>query len=91
VRAWVGLKNGEISQVTADVQLSQVTTRLGPDLPELDLAELKGRVGWKLLDGGYEVSTTRLSLSTHERVLQPTDFLLRYNRGSEKRPRPRVS
>ncbi|HEV7820584.1 MAG TPA: DUF3971 domain-containing protein, partial [Burkholderiales bacterium] len=86
LRAWVGLKNGEISQVTADVQLSQVTTRLGPDLPELDLAELKGRVGWKLLDSGYEVSTSRLSLSTHERVLQPTDFLLRYNRGSEKRP-----
>ena len=58
VRAWVGLKNGELAQITADVQLSQVTTRLGEDLPELDLAELKGRVGWKLLEDGFEVSTT---------------------------------
>lgn len=85
VRAWLGLKDGELAQITADVQLSQVTTRLGDDLPDLDLAELKGRVGWKLLDDGYEVSTTRLSLSTHESALQPTDFLLRYHRGGGKR------
>ena len=85
VRAWVGLKDGEVAQITADVQLSQVTTRLGAELPDLDLAELKGRVGWKLLEDGYEVSTTRLSLSTHEHNLQPTDFLLRYHRASGKR------
>ena len=86
VRAWIGLKNGELAQITADVQLSQVTTRLGADLPDLDLAELKGRVGWKLADDGYEVSTTRLSLATREHTLQPTDFLLRYHRASGKRP-----
>ena len=85
VRAWVTLKNGELAQITADVQLSQVTTRLAADLPELDLAELKGRVGWKLLDDGFEVSTTRLSLSSHDNNLQPTDLKLAYHRAG-KRP-----
>ncbi|MEO7726189.1 MAG: YhdP family protein [Burkholderiales bacterium] len=86
VRAWAGLKNGTLAEITADVQLSQVTTRLGTDLPELDLAELKGRVGWKALDDGFEVATTRLGMSTHNYTLQPTDFLLRYHRGTAARP-----
>ncbi len=86
VRAWLTLKNGELAQIIADVQFSQVTTRLGPDLPELDLSELKGRVSWKSLDDGYEVSTTRLSLSTQQNTLQPTDLMLRYHRASGKRP-----
>ena len=86
VRAWLGLKNGELADLTADVQLSQVKTRLGKDVPELGIDALKGRVGWKLLDDGFEVSTTQLGLSTHELTLQPTDFLLRYHRASNARP-----
>ena len=85
VRAWLGLKNGELASITADVQLSQVKTRLGKDLPELDLDALKGRVGWKLLDDGYEVTTAKLGMSTHGYTLQPTDFLLRYHLGSAAR------
>ncbi len=86
VRAWAGLKNGALAEITADVQLAQVTTQLGADVPELDLAELKGRVGWKSLDDGFEVSTTHLGMSTHNYTLQPTDFLLRYHRGTATRP-----
>jgi uncharacterized protein (TIGR02099 family) len=86
VRAWLGLKNGELADIIADVQLSQVKTRLGADLPELDLAQLKGRVGWKMLDDGFEVSTSKLGMSTHAYTLQPTDFLLRYHRGAGARP-----
>lgn len=85
VRAWATLKNGELAQIVADVQLAQVTTRLGADLPDLDLAELKGRVAWKLLVDGFEVSTTRLSMSTHDSKLQPTDLRLVYHRAG-KRP-----
>ena len=86
VRAWLGLKNGELAEITADVQLSQVKTRLGKDLPEFDLDALKGRVGWKLLDDGYEVSTAKLDMSTRAHKLQPTDLLLRYHHGSAARP-----
>lgn len=86
VRTWVGLKRGELAEITADVQLSQVTTRLGKELPELDLAALKGRVSWKLLDGGFEVTTSKLSLSAHDYTLQPTDFLLRFHYANGARP-----
>lgn len=86
VRAWVGLKKGELASIVADVQLSQVKTRLGEELAELDLTELKGRVGWKLLDDGFEVSTTKLVMSTQSHKLQPTDFLLRYRHASGTRP-----
>ena len=86
IRAWAGLKNGELAEVTADVQLSQVKTRLGKDLPELDLASLKGRVGWKLLDDGYEVSTSKLGMTTRTRTLEPADFRLRYQPGGGTRP-----
>ncbi len=86
VRMWVGLKKGELADIKADVQLSQVKTRLGKELPELDLEALKGRVGWKLLNDGFEVSTTRLSMSTRSYTLQPTDFFLRYHHASNGRP-----
>ena len=85
VRAWLGLKNGELANITADVELSKVKTRFGKDLSELDLDALKGRVGWKLLDDGYEVSTVKLGLSTRVHTLQPGDFLLRYHTGSGAR------
>ena len=86
VRAWAGLKNGELASITADVQLAQVTARLGADLPELDLAELKGRVGWKTLDDGFEISTSKLVMSAQANTLQPMDFLLRYHSASGTRP-----
>jgi uncharacterized protein (TIGR02099 family) len=86
VRAWAGLKSGELANITADVQLSQVTTRLGANLPELDLAGLKGRVSWKSLPDGFEISTSKLSMSTQAYTLQPTDFLLRYHNASGTRP-----
>ena len=86
VRAWVGLKNGELADITADVQLAQVKTRLGKDLPDLDLDALKGRVSWKQLDDGYEVTAAKLGMSTHAHKLQPADLLLRYHQGSAARP-----
>ena len=86
VRVWGGLKNGELAEITADVQLSQVKTRLGRDLPELDLDALKGRVGWKLINDGFEVSTSRLDITTHAVRLQPVDLLLTYRHASERKP-----
>lgn len=86
VRIWGGLKNGELAQITADVQLSRVKTRLGRDLPELELDALKGRVGWKLINDGFEVSTSRLDVTTHAVTLQPMDLMLTYRHASETKP-----
>ena len=86
VRIWLGLKDGELAQIFADVQLSQVKTRLGEDLPELELDALKGRVGWKQLSDGFEVSSSKLGITTHAVTLQPMDLLLRYRRAGERTP-----
>jgi uncharacterized protein YhdP len=86
LRAWLVLNKGELSEVIADVQLSQVTTRLGKDLPQLDLEALKGRVGWKLLSNGFEVTTTKLGMSTHAHTIQPVDFVMRYVAPTENKP-----
>jgi len=86
LRAWLVLNKGELSEVVADVQLSQVTTRLGKDLPQLDLEALKGRVGWKLLSNGFEVTTTKLGMSTHAHTIQPVDFVMRYVAPTENKP-----
>lgn len=86
VRAWVDLKNGELANIIADVRLSQAKTQLGRDLPELDLEALQGRIAWKQLSDGFEVSSVRLGMKTQAYTLQPTDLLLRYSHGSERKP-----
>ena len=86
VRVWAGLKDGELAEITADVQLSQVRARLGKDVAELELVALKGRVGWKQIDGGFELTTSKLGMSTHAHTLQPMDFLLRYRYAGGGKP-----
>lgn len=78
LRIWVTQKSGKLDQITADVQLAQVQTKLGAELPELVLDALKGRLVWKALSGGFELVTTQLGLTTHDRIaLQPSDTLAR--------------
>lgn len=86
VRVWGGLKNGAFAEITADVQLSQVKTRLGRDLPELNVDALKGRIAWKLINDGFEVSTSRLDITTNAIKLQPMDLALTYRHASERKP-----
>jgi uncharacterized protein (TIGR02099 family) len=86
VRVWAGLKQGEPSDLTADVQIAQVKTRLGGDLRELTLDELKGRVGWKQTSDGFEVTTSKLGMSANALTLQPMDLVMRYHRASGSKP-----
>lgn len=64
LRAWVDVDRGRISGAAADVALAQVGLRLGPTLPALDLRRLTGRLGGRVLDGGFELSTERLQFDT---------------------------
>lgn len=78
VRAWLSFSQHQLTDVIADVRLANVLTRLAPDLPELDLANLAGRIGWKQSDAGFEITTSRLGLTTSGGlILHPADFLLR--------------
>ncbi len=87
LRIWVSLKQGELADITADVQLSQVKTQLGKDLPVLDLEALKGRVAYKSLADGFEVTTTKLGMTTHGGLaVQPVDLQLRVFHASGRKP-----
>jgi len=82
VRMWSSFREERLSEITADVRLAKVEIRLAPELPELELAALSGRVGWKNGTSGLEVSTTGLALVTGSGLtVQPTDFLLRLSGG----------
>ncbi len=78
LRLWLGLEGGQLRSVDGDVALAGVQARLSEELPQLDLSELRGRIGWHLLDRGFEVVTQRLSLQMRDGFkLKPTDFYLR--------------
>lgn len=75
LRAWAVIRDQRLQELTADVQLSDLRTRLGKALPELDLSSLNGRVGWKQAPLSREFSVAQLSLTTAGQLtLQPMDF-----------------
>lgn len=87
LRGWVDIEHGKVGQVTADLALSRVHTRLADDLPVLDLRTLHGRVGWRDVEHGIEVSTEKLSLSlANGYALPPTDFYLHYAGAQDGEP-----
>lgn len=86
LRAWMGVEDGRIKRITADMDMSEVWSRMAVDLPQLNLNRLHGRVGWHELEQGYEVSTTKLVLQMSNGFkLQPTDVHLRLA-GSKESP-----
>lgn len=87
LRAWLTFDRDRLIDAVADVRLANVRTRLARDLPELDLAELAGRIGWKQSDTELEFTTSRLTLATASGLrLQPVDFLLRYTTDDAGKP-----
>ena len=87
LRVWLGLERGKIAQLTADMALRDVTTRILATLPEMDVDYLRGRAAWKTLADGWEVSTRKLSMRLHDGLeLAPTDFYLRTNSASPAHP-----
>ncbi len=71
LRAWVEVDQGRVSNVTADVALTQLALKLGAELPALDLARLSGRLGARLLDNGFEAYTQGLKFDTRDGLAWP--------------------
>ena len=77
LRLWLGFSSKELVSATADVRLADVRLQLRPDLPELDLLQLEGRLAGRRLDGGLEAELKHLTLATRNGIaLQPTDLKL---------------
>ena len=87
LRGWLGVENGKINQLTADLALADVQTQLADDLPLLDVIKLRGRVEWHDVARGFEISTRKLSLQTsNDLVLGPIDLYLRFADATDKQP-----
>ncbi|HKQ24590.1 MAG TPA: YhdP family protein [Burkholderiales bacterium] len=61
---WMDLENSEIAAATADLRLVDVQARLSPDLPELALANLRGRLGWEKRGSRTQITAQSLGFTT---------------------------
>jgi uncharacterized protein (TIGR02099 family) len=87
LRGWLGINEGKVNQVTADLALLNVQTRLADDLSPLDIRNLSGRMGWLDLPDGFELSLSNFSLKLFDGfVLKPTDVLLKLGNFQQKNP-----
>lgn len=77
VRAWLGVGEGQITSLAVNLALDDVRTRLGEDLPELDLESVRGRLAGRRTTAGMEFSAQGLELVTGDGVrIEPTDIAL---------------
>jgi uncharacterized protein (TIGR02099 family) len=78
LRSWVTLAEGQLQALTADAELRDVRTRLAPALPELELRQMSGRLGWKRSVGGLEFNARKFGFITGDGLaLPPADFSLK--------------
>lgn len=84
LRGWLGVEGGKIAQLTADLALRDVVTKLADDVPEMVLLDLHGRAAWTDVPGenntsaGFEVATRHLAMRLKNGVALPaTDVYLR--------------
>jgi uncharacterized protein (TIGR02099 family) len=84
VRAWLALDHGRMDGFTADVGLTDVSARLGKDLPPLDLASVSGRLSARETPApelklgtpafgvyGHEVSLSDFAVQTRSGLVLP--------------------
>lgn len=74
VRLWASWKDAEV-RATADLALEGVRGRLAPDLPELELTEMRGRLAGRYGPGRWEAEGHKIELTTTDGIrVAPTDF-----------------
>ncbi len=63
LRLWAEVKRGAPVEATADVALADAGATLAPGLPPLALAQLRTRLVWRALDGGFQLKTQALQFT----------------------------
>ncbi|HEX9277794.1 MAG TPA: YhdP family protein [Casimicrobiaceae bacterium] len=87
VRVWFQYADGEAREAVADLVLADVQARLGPELEELALIRLDGRVGWRSNAGKLEFFTEQLAFTGRGGArFDPTDFRLVLDTATAARP-----
>ncbi|MFT4174146.1 MAG: YhdP family protein [Rhodocyclaceae bacterium] len=68
VHAWLNFEGHRVAGLTADVAVRDARLRLAPDLPELGLTSLSGRLRGAMREGETSFSAERLHLTTADGV-----------------------
>ena len=84
LRMWAGLEGTELKKLTADMKLADVRARLAPDLPDLILRRVAGRIGWGKAGSGTNVETEIFARNLRavrrgKKDMLPANFRLRRN------------
>ncbi len=71
LRAWMDVDKSRVTQVWADVALSEVQVALGAELQPLALQRVQGRLGGQRLPAGFAFSTQALRFDTQDGLHWP--------------------
>lgn len=80
LRAWLKFDRGVVANFTADLALTNLTVKLGPDLSPLNLVEASGRISAGEVAVGLKEQL--LSFGDHGHALTLTNFSLRTDEGA---------
>ena len=88
LRIWGDWDEGR-GGITADLALEDVQVRLGRNVPELQLASLRGRVQGRYGQGEWSVAGKKIELSTLSGIrMPPTDFDAEWKEGERDADEP---
>ena len=91
LRAWAELARGQITGVTADLDLQAVDAQLGPDLPPLQLEMVSGRLAAQWSDNSLALSGDELQFRTREGEAWPGGQLRFTQRAGGPKQAPTVT
>lgn len=80
VRAWLIIADGSLQETTADVSLQDVSTRLAPGLPSLELESMSGRLQIRFPANGLALKGRNVALLSRAAAdgapihIEPSDF-----------------
>ncbi|WP_319241127.1 YhdP family protein [uncultured Propionivibrio sp.] len=93
LRAWLGVDDGAVRELTADLALQNASMRLAQNLPSLDLASLSGRISVRLDEDTVSVKGRQVALETRPESggkqaqepirVEPTDFSVDWQMAAE--------
>jgi len=86
LRLWLGFADKRLEQATADVALGDISARLAPELPVLEMRSLQGRLSATRAAGGYEFGGKQVALELQTgMILPPAQFAVQWRPGEASR------
>ncbi len=86
LRLWLGFADKRLDEATADVALGNISARLAPELPLLEMRSLQGRLSAKRARGGYEIAGKQVALALQSgETLPPAQFEVQWQPGDGRR------